>query len=252
MTVFAFLFFLLSPVLSGAEPGLSKVVEAAQSSAGKGVADQEEINATDALAGDLLRKFRDENRRIEDLRLYNRQLELRIKDQIVLIEQLKKLGRGAVEFEKRIPPLLLRMIESMEQFVALDIPFRPAERAEKTDSLKKLMARGDVPIAEQFRRVFDAYMEEISYGDTIGAYDGTIDLKGDRRRVTFLRIGRIALLYQTEDYSSVGMWDRKKKRWVSLGSGYRDSIRRGISIAREQAAPNLIFVPLHAPAKRTN
>ncbi len=101
------------------------------------------------------------------MRLYNRQLEIRIKDQLALIEQLKKLGRDAVEFEKQIPSLLLQMIESLEQFAALDIPLRPEERAKTIDSLKKLMARGDVSIVEQFRRVFDAYLEEIDYGATI-------------------------------------------------------------------------------------
>ncbi|WP_462137781.1 DUF3450 domain-containing protein [Candidatus Mycalebacterium sp.] len=247
--IFAALFlFMFLSTPADAEPELSKVIKTTGQSAQKSAAVQEEVGAVDDESDALLRKFRDENRRIEDLRLYNRQLELRIKDQLSLIEQLKKLGRDAVEFEKRIPPLLLRMIESLEQFAALDIPFRPEERAKRIDSLKKLMARGDVSIAGQFRRVFDAYLEEIDYGGTIGAYAGTVEIEGETRRVTFLRIGRIALLYQTDDLSSVGMWNPEEKKWERLGGEYKDPVRKGIAIAREQAAPNLLFVPVRAPA----
>lgn len=243
-----FLFMFLSAT-AYAEPELSKVIEAAGRSAQKSVAVQKEVIAVDDQTDALLRKFRDENRRIEDLRLYNRQLEIRIKDQLALIEQLKKLGHDAVEFEKRIPPLLLRMIEGLEQFVALDIPFRPEERAKRIDSLKKLMARGDVSVAEQFRGVFDAYLEEIDYSGTIGAYSGTVDIEDETRRVTFLRIGRIALLYQTDDLSSVGMWNSEEKKWINLGGEYKDPVRKGIAIAREQVAPNLLFVPVRSPAE---
>ncbi|MGI9558888.1 MAG: DUF3450 domain-containing protein [Thermodesulfobacteriota bacterium] len=245
-TCAAIVLFLLFAAPAISAPSLSKVVDAAGESARKGAEAQALIDSADSEADALLRRFRDENRRIEDLRLYNRQLEIRIKDQNALIEQLKKLGRDAVEFEKRIPSLLLRMIESMEKFVELDIPFLRDERAKRVDSLKKLMARGDVTTAEQFRRVFDAYLDEIQYGNTIGAYEGVIELKGKSRRVTFLRIGRVALLYQTEDRSLEGMWSREKNRWVPLGGEYSDSIRRGISVAREQAAPGLMFVPVQA------
>ncbi|QMU56257.1 MAG: DUF3450 family protein [Candidatus Mycalebacterium zealandia] len=161
-----FLVLFLS-VSACAETELSKVIKTAGQSAQKSASVQQDVSAVDDEFDALLSKFRDENRRIENLRLYNRQLEIRIKDQLALIEQLKKLGRDAVEFEKQIPSLLLQMIESLEQFAALDIPLRPEERAKTIDSLKKLMARGDVSIVEQFRRVFDAYLEEIDYGATI-------------------------------------------------------------------------------------
>ena len=252
-TVIAFLllFATFAPD-ANASTDFSKALGSAEQSAEQSAAVQLEIESASEASDAFLRKFREENRRLEDLRLYNRQLELRIKDQVELIEQLKTLRRSAGKFEKRIPPLLLRMVESLEQFVALDMPFLAAERAKRIESLRRLMVRGDITMAEQFRKVFEAYLEEIEYGNTIGSYQGSVEIDSGRRRVTFLRVGRIALLYQTDDVSSVGMWDTAEKKWKPLGGEYKDPIRRGIAIAREQAAPNLLFIPVSAAREEEN
>ncbi|HAD10132.1 MAG TPA: hypothetical protein DCF62_11670, partial [Porticoccaceae bacterium] len=41
----------------------------------------------------------------------------------------------------------------------------------------------------------------------IDQYSGLLPIDGQDRQVTFLRIGRIALLYQTSDQSQAGVWD---------------------------------------------
>ena len=72
-------------------------------------------------------------------------------------------------------------------------------------------------------------------------------LQGDKEiTVDFLRFGRIALVYQTLDESEAGVWNQETRTWEPLDSGYRSAIRQGLRIARKQAAPDLIRLPLPA------
>jgi len=75
--------------------------------------------------------------------------------------------------------------------------------------------------------------------------------------VDFLRIGRIGLIYQTRDGEEVGVWQKNESggggEWVQLDSGdYSNWISEGLRVAKKQAAPQLIRVPLPRPVKGGN
>jgi hypothetical protein len=66
--------------------------------------------------------------------------------------------------------------------------------------------------------------------------------------VDFLRIGRIALVYQSTDGAVSGAWDKTSGAWVELPSGqYDGAIRKGIRIAKKQATVELLNMPVSAP-----
>ena len=65
----------------------------------------------------------------------------------------------------------------------------------------------------------------------------------------FLRFGRIALVYQTLDGMEAGVWNQTTKNWDPLDASYRTAIRQGLRIARKQAAPDLIRLPLPVPGR---
>ena len=65
--------------------------------------------------------------------------------------------------------------------------------------------------------------------------------------MSFLRIGRVALLYLTLDGEQAGMWDRESQSWQPLPSTYRIAIKKGLRIANKQAAPDLLRLPVGAP-----
>ena len=89
---------------------------------------------------------------------------------------------------------------------------------------------------------------ENEYGRTIEAYRNTLEIEGKEITVDVLRFGRIALVYQSLDESQTGMWDQNERKWVPLDSSYRSSIRQGLRIARKQAAPDVVQLPLPAPS----
>jgi hypothetical protein len=92
----------------------------------------------------------------------------------------------------------------------------------------------------------EAYQIENEFGRTIEAYRGELGKEREKRTVDFLRIGRVALLYQTLDATETYVWNQEGKTWVDLGDDYRSPVRQGLRMARKQIAPDLLLVPVSA------
>ena len=102
--------------------------------------------------------------------------------------------------------------------------------------------------AELFRQVLEAYKIENEYGRKIEAYKGSVEINGVDREVNFFRVGRIALLYQTTDTEISGAWDKESGQFVELDKGeYRNSILKGLRIARKEASIDILKLPIPAP-----
>jgi hypothetical protein len=184
---------------------------------------------------------------IDGLRIYNELLQRQINRQVAKMAELNdSIDRVAV-VSRQIAPLMLRMIESVTQFVALDVPFLMEERQARVAQLELLLETEEITVAERFRKVMETYQIENDYGRTIEAYTGTLNIDGATRNVEFLRIGRIALLYQTADGKLSGAWDQDERKWVTLGNEYKNSIRQGLRIANKQIAPDLVLLPVDTP-----
>jgi len=148
--------------------------------------------------------------------------------------------------ERQILPLMIRMIDSLEEFVELDTPFLLAERRERVETLRQLLGRADVSVAEKARRVLEAYQIETDYGRSVEAYTDKL-VQGDASYdAEFLRIGRINLLYRTVGSEEVGYWDSVNRHWQALdASPWRRLIEQGLKVARQEVAPELLWVALN-------
>ncbi len=203
----------------------------------------DEISERTATLAQQYRKVLDET---DALRVYNSQLEKLLNSQQEDLASLDKQIEQVSLVSRALSPLMLRMIESLGDFVELDTPFLLEERRNRVARLREMMDRADVSDSEKYRRVLEAYQIENEYGRTIEAYQGSLR-DGDRERaVDFLRFGRVVLVYQTLDGEESGVWNRKKGGWETLGSEYRVSIAQGLRIARKQAAPDLLRLPVPA------
>jgi len=210
---------------------------------------QGRIEALSDATDGLLTQYQSALRQHESLLIYNRQLESLIAAQEVerasLVEQVDQ-----VELVSRdVTPLMLRMIDALIAFVSLDVPFLEEERSERILDLRKLMHRADVTEAEKYRHIMEAYQIENEYGRTIEAYRSTLAQDDKELTVDFLRVGRIALVYQTLDGSEAGVWNQETRSWEPLDRSFRSAIRDGLRIARKQSAPDLIRLPLPAPKR---
>ncbi len=197
----------------------------------------------------LLTQYQSALRHHESLRTYNRQLDALIVSQESERASLEEQTDRVELVSREVTPLMLRMIDALESFVSLDVPFLSDERTERILDLRKLMGRADVSEAEKYRRIMEAYQIENEYGRTIEAYRTTLEREDRTVTVNFLRVGRIALVYQTLDESEAGVWNQDLHRWEPLDASFRSAIRNGLRIARKQAAPDLIRLPLLAPER---
>ncbi|BAW79678.1 hypothetical conserved protein [Candidatus Nitrosoglobus terrae] len=207
----------------------------------------------DILSGEttkLLGEYRQVTAQLDSLQTYNRQLEKLIRSQKEEFTSLQQQLTDVEITQREIVPLMLRMVSSLDQFVALDIPFLPKERQDRIEQLKLLMDRADVPLSEKYRRLIEAYQVEVEYGQTIEAYPGTLTMNEEPRTVDFLRIGRAALFFHTLDDKACGSWDAHTRGWIVLPDRYRATIAKGLLIARKQTPPDLLLLPIQGPTVR--
>jgi hypothetical protein len=209
-------------------------------------ASQARVNQLDDETQTMLLDYRDTLRETEGLRRYNEQLELQIKAQEQEVASIQEQIGEIERTNREIYPLMQRMVDTLGQFVALDVPFLPAERAKRIATLRETLSRADVSTAEKYRRILEAYTIEMEYGRTLEAYEDKIGEGEAARTVNFLRIGRTALLYQTLDGDETGYWDIDQKAWVE-DSGYDKYVTEGLKVARKQVAPDLLIAPVRAP-----
>jgi DNA-binding transcriptional regulator/RsmH inhibitor MraZ len=226
---------------------LDEAIEATARAITAAAKSQKRVDATSDETANLITEYRAALEQIESLKAYNAQVERLVAAQNAEVESLRQQIDNATTIAREITPLMLRMLDSLEQFVELDVPFLLAERRERIATLREIMGRADVTDAEKYRRIVEAYQVENEYGRTVEAYTGPLAGDAEGRTVNFLRVGRVVLTYETLDGQEVGGWDPKSKSFVTLPTAYRSAIRKGIRMARKQAAPDLMRLPVSAP-----
>ena len=220
-----------------------------------GTRSQQRINRIDDTSRELIEQYREVTRQTDTLKVYNAQLQRLIDSQTQEMQSLQQQIQDIEITQREITPLMLRMLNSLAQFIELDVPFLPEERRQRLSRLKNTIDRADVSVSEKFRQLVEAYQIENDYGRTIEAYrapltsDPTATSGNSPRTVDFLRIGRVALFYQTLDGKELGRWDQGSGTWVALDASYRSALNQGLRIARKQAAPDLLVLPVKAPVR---
>jgi uncharacterized coiled-coil protein SlyX len=197
----------------------------------------------------LLQEFKQVNKQIESLRVYNSQLERQIASQKRMMVELEESIENATVIERGISPLMVNMLDALEDFIGLDMPFKRERRQQAIQDLYINLDSAKFSAAEKFRQILEVYDIESDYSLSMESYTDQVDLEGNGSlvEVQILRIGRVALIYQSKDKSKVGVWDKASNSWQSLGSEYRRAVDQAIRIAVKLAPQDVIEVPITAP-----
>lgn len=206
---------------------------------------QEQIVKLDEQTRILLADYQSTSKEYDSLKLYNDQVQKIINSQIDEIENIILKIDELDQTNQRIVPFMLRMIDGLENFIQLDIPFLMNERKSRVETLKSTMDRGDISTSEKFRLIIEAYKTELEYGRTIESYRDNIVIDGVETSADFLRIGRIALTYLTVDGSKGGYWDTNLSSWEKASSSIKRSTADALKVASKQAPPALIKIPVY-------
>jgi len=192
-------------------------------------------------------QYRAINKEIDGLRVYNRLMEAQVEGQEATLADIALSIDQVDMINRQIFPLMTRMIDGLEQSIALDVPFLMDERTERVENLKDILERSDVSVSEKFRKVMEAYQIENDYGSSVDTYEQSLTLgDGQTRSYSILRVGRVGLYFQSEDAKITGRWDNDAREWV-LDDSARNEIRKGLRMAKQLIAPEVIVIPVSAP-----
>ncbi len=207
---------------------------------------QERINTIVEGTRSLEDQYRAINKEIDGLKVYNRLMQAQVEGQSATLEDISLSMDRVDVINRQIFPLMERMIDGLEQSISLDVPFLMEERTERVVALKEIMERSDVTVAEKFRKVMEAYQIENDYGNSTEYYTESLTIDGATRSFNMLRIGRIGLYFQSDDTKVTGRWNNEARQW-EVDNSARNEVRKGLRMARQLIAPELIVVPIPAP-----
>lgn len=230
--------------------GINEVMQEGEDRSDAGATAQQQVDSVADQTEKIVNDYRSITKVVDGLKVYNALLQTQLDNQEAEMEALSESISNVALIERQIIPLMTRMVDALDNFIQLDTPFLLKERNERIERLREMMERSDVTAAEKFRRVIEGYQIENDYGRTIEAYKGSTEINGNQIEVDFLRIGRVALLYQTVGGATTGAWDNESGSFVQLPPAtYQSQVADGLKIARKQVAPDLLVVPVPAPTR---
>ena len=208
---------------------------------------QTKIDSMDDDTSLIINEFKTVSKQIEGLRVYNAQMRKQIERQEERLKEIDKTMKEAQVMQRQIPPFTRRMLAGIEKSIELDMPFHLAERKERIAFANAAIDNPTVSPAEGLRQVLETFNVEMEYGRKLDNYKDTIEIEGQQREVNVLRVGRLALVYQSSDESLTGAWDNDTDEWVPLDNSYRNPTRKGLRIANRLATVDMLELPIQNP-----
>ena len=205
---------------------------------------QTKIDSMDDDTSLIVNEYKTVSKQIEGLRVYNAQMRKQIERQEERLKEIDKTMKEAQVMQRQVPPFTRRMLAGIEKSIELDMPFHLAERKERIAFANAAIDNPTVSPAEGLRQVLETFNVEMEYGRKLDSYKDTIEIEGQQREVNVLRVGRLALVYQSSDRSLTGAWDNKKQEWVPLDNSYRNPTRKGLRIANRLATVDMLELPI--------
>ena len=219
--------------------GLSRMKSAA--------AAQKRIDDISEATDKIISKHNQEAKQVESLKIYNDRMRRTLAAQDKAMAKLERSIEDASLIERQIVPLMMRMIEGLDQFVEADMPFKKKERMARIERIKGYLTNANISASERFRQVLEAYSTENAYGASIDVYPETLSLDSGDLTVNVLQVGRSGLYYQTFDGTNSGYWDSSARAWKDLDSSHNENIASAIRIAQGKESKGLMTLPLAAP-----
>lgn len=204
---------------------------------------QNSIDKNERIKEHLLNEYKYTTSAIKSTKVYNLQLEKIKKSQE---EELSSLNQQIIDIEqtqKNIFPLMIDMINSLEALVKQDTPFLLEERTSRVQRLKDILDKADIQTHEKYRIILEAFKVEYDYAKTIESYQSKLNDK----TYNFLRLGRVALYYQSLDLKEYGYFNNQTKSWETINDAKsKSNIRKAIKIAKKQQNVDFLNLPFLA------
>lgn len=242
---------LAAAIVAGAVGGaaqaqqLNTALNVAQQSTQEGSATQQQIDTIDDERSNAELEYRALLQQVESQRLYVAQQQVFIQSQENELDSLRLQIDSVGNIQRDIMPMLREMIENLENFIELDLPFQVDSRMDEITELYSIVDDPAISPAEKYRVILNAFEVEASYGRGIRTYEEVVeqDAEGNDVSVSYLQIGRVALIRQNTD-DSLQLFHRGATDWADIPSSEFNNVQRAFRIAREVTTPEVFLVPL--------
>jgi len=192
----------------------------------------------------MLEEYKQILQQTEYLHFYNFQLKQLEADQKKEIASLEQQLEQINITQMRILPLINSMVDALEKFIILDVPFQQQSRIDGIINLKERLRNPGLTLPDKYRLLLEAYQIETEYGRTIESYRDALVLEDETLSVDYLRIGRVALYYRTLDGARAGYWLKQKQQWQLLPESYSKDLALAIKVATNQVPAQLLSLPM--------
>jgi len=231
-----------------AQQQLSQALRTATQSTASGAAAQARIDSIDDSTNSVVGDYRAALQEKDTVALNVEQQRIFLRSQQNEIESITSQITRVDEVQDQLLPMMLRMIGTLETFIESDVPFQMGERLDRIQKLKDLMQDPAQSPSERYRQIINAYQIEVSYGNQTTSYSEDLVIDGIARKVEFLRVGRVSLVYTDTD-GSLNIWSKANSAWQPLPSSYALDVSSATRIALEQKTPEVFPAALPGASK---
>jgi multidrug efflux pump subunit AcrA (membrane-fusion protein) len=228
-----------------AQAQLETALSAARQSSAASAAAQRQVEEADDAAGSAVREYRAVLQQLDNTRLFVAQQQIFLDSQASEIISVRNQLGTVEQIKQGMSPMMLRMTVELEDAIRADVPFRVVERMDRVARVQNALANPSVSPAEQYRQVLNAYKIEATYGYSTESYQG-VHPEQPGNVVDFIRFGRTSFIFIDKRDGSAKRYDMNSGGWVALEDIDINQIRQTIRVAREQAAPEVIYAPVTA------
>lgn len=208
---------------------------------------QQRVDRIAAETRSLLQRQQDVRAQALQASVYAAQLEQQAQAEEQGRAGLEAQIAGIHQTEAGLLPLARQMVADLDRFVAADLPFQVELRRRRVEDLKQLLDDPARNTADKFRRVLDVYRSEVDFGYSLGAEEAQLTIDGQPTPVAIVRIGRVGLYYLSADRKRAGYWNVEKRGWRGLDAAAAPEVWRALQVARGEAPPELLELPLQVP-----
>lgn len=228
-----------------AQAQLESALSAARQSTASSAAAQRQVNEADDVAGSAVREYRAVLQQLDNTKLFVAQQQIFLDSQTSEINSVRNQLGTVEQIKQGMSPMMLRMTVELEDSIRADVPFRLTERLARVQRVQAALANPAVSPAEQYRQVLNAYKIEATYGYSTESYQG-VHPEEPGNVVDFIRFGRTSYIFLDKRDDSAKRYDMGSGSWVQLDEVDTRQLRQTIRVAREQAAPEVIYAPVMA------
>ncbi len=187
----------------------------------------------------------------KELKLLERQrqkAEAYLASQQAKVAELQRRLAEIARIREGLEPLLDQTLARLQDFVAADLPFLSAERAQRLADLKGVLDDYDASLSKKTRRLLEALAIEARYGARVAVSEAELELDGGTRRVKLLRLGRLGLFALDSQGRKAWRYDPASKKFVAL-DGHARELNQAAEIAQRRRVVSLVELPVgKAPA----